>query len=125
MAEFNQTKGNSFHAEGPQTKVSTMQSSVDEMQEAMKRIQQAASMAGVSMAEAISALKNIYTIPGNEKPVKVAFEGAPISAQEALVKMAEAMREAKEQEKKNHYLEDFEIPHYDFEDMDIEHFIDF
>lgn len=74
MAEFNQTKGNSSHAEGPQTTVSTMQNSVDEMQEAMKRIQQAASAAGVSMAEAVSALKNIYTVPGNEKPVKVAFE---------------------------------------------------
>lgn len=113
------------HAEGHQTKVSTMQSSVNEMQEAMKRIQQAASMAGVSMAEAVSALKNIYTVPGNEKPVKATFEGAPISAQEALVKMAETMREAKEREKKNPYLEDFEIPHYDFEDMDIEHLIDF
>ena len=102
-----------------------MQSSLNEMQEAMKRIQQAASIAGVSMAKAVSALKNIYTVPGNEKPVKVAFEGAPISTQEALVKMAEAMQEAKERKKKNPYLEDFEIPHYDFEDMDIEHLIDF
>ena len=117
--------GHYSHAEGCQTKASAMQNSVNEMQEAMKRVQQVASAAGVSMTEAVSALKNIYTVPGNEKPVKVAFEGAPISTQEALVKIAEAMREAKEREKKNPYLEDFEIPHYDFEDVDIEHLIDF
>lgn len=102
-----------------------IQSRIDELQEAMKKLQYAASTAGVSMTDAISALKNVYTVPGNEKPVKVAFEGAPISTQEALVTMAEAMRKAKEKEKKNPYLEDFEIPHYDFEDINIKDLIDF
>lgn len=117
---------NYSHAEGYQTKISSLQNSVDEMQEAMKRIQQAASTAGVSITEAVNILKNIYTVPGNEKPIKVAFEGAPCSTQQALVKLTQAMKEFKEQEeKKNPYLEDFEIPHYDFEDIKIKDLIDF
>lgn len=31
----------------------------------------------------------------------------------------------KKQEKKNPYLDDFEIPHYEFEDIDIKNLIDF
>ena len=118
--------GSCSHAEGYSNRISSLQSSVDEMQNAMKKIQQAASTAGVSMGEAISALKNIYTVPENEKPIKGAFEGESCSAQQALVKLAQAMKEFKEQEeKKNPYLEDFEIPHYDFEDMKIKDLIDF
>lgn len=110
------TKELASKAEEYQTKISSLQSSVDEMQEAMEKVQRIARKSGRSTEEAISALKNIYIVPSKEKPVKVIFESAPT---------VKTIRENKEREKKNPYLEDFEIPHYDFEDMDIEHLIDF
>lgn len=123
--------GNYSHAEGYQTKLSSLQNSVDEMQEAMRRLQRTASAAGVSMTEAVNALKNIYIVPGNEKPVKVAFEDAPCSTQQVLVTMAQVAKEEKEQEKQisqsdeSRLYKDFEIPHYDIEMTDISTSIDF
>lgn len=127
VGDFSYAASHCSHVEGYSNKTSLLQNSFDETQEAMKRVQQAASTAGVSMVEAVNALKSVYnTVPGDEKPVKVTFEGAaPSSSQEALIKIEKAMREAKEREKKNPYLEDFEIPHYDFENMDIKSLIDF
>lgn len=112
------------HAEGFQTKATTMQSSLDEMQEAMKRIQQAASTAGVSMTEAVAALRNIYkSCQGNTESINT-INTLEQKTQEPLVKMAQALKEEK-QLSKNPYLEDFEIPHYDFEDTEIKDLIDF
>lgn len=123
---YSKAGGNCSYAEGLSNTLSSSDykqyqqvHKLDELSEALKDIAKAASIAGVSMQEAVNALKNIYTVPGNEKPVKVAFEGAPISTQEALIEMAEVMREAKEREEINPYLADFDIPHYDFEDMKI------
>ena len=87
--------------------------------EAFKAIANAASKAGVSMSEATSALRSIYACGlGNAKTTR------ELQAIETLKTMALAATQEK-QEKKNPYLEDFEIPHYEFEDMDIKNLIDF
>ena len=112
------------HTEGHQNKTSAMQNSFNEMQEAMKKLQHAASAAGVSMTEAATALGNIYkSCQGNAESIN-AINTLEQKTQEPLVKMAQALKEEKRLPK-NPYLEDFEIPHYDFEDMDIKNLIDF
>lgn len=76
------------------------------------------------MTEAIAALKNIYqSTQGNVECINV-INTMNKKTQEPLVKMAQALKEEK-QLPKNLYLEDFEIPHYDFEDMEIKDLIDF
>lgn len=87
--------------------------------EAFKAIADAASKAGVSMSEAASALRSIYACGlGNAETTR------ELQAMETLKTMARATLQEK-QEKKNPYLEDFIIPHYEFEDMDIKNLIDF
>ena len=98
--------------------------------EALKAIADAASKTGMSMSEAISALHSIYAFGGNASSIDTALEsmqnGTKLQQKQAenLYKMARsAIKE--NQEKKNPYLEDFKIPHYEFEDMDIKNLIDF
>lgn len=111
-------------AEGYQNKTSAMQNSFNEMQEAMKKLQHAASTAGVSITEAIAALGNVYkSCQGNTESINT-INTLEQKTQEPLVKMAQALKEEK-QASKNPYLEDFEIPHYDFEDTNIKDLIDF
>ena len=97
--------------------------------EAFKAIADAASKAGVSMSEAISALHSIYAFDGNAS-IDTALQSMQNNTKlqqkqaEHLYKMARSAIEEK-QEKQNPYLEDFAIPHYEFEDMDIKNLIDF
>ena len=87
--------------------------------EAFKAIANAASKAGVSMSEAASALRSIYACGlGNAETTR------ELHAMETLKTMAQATLQEK-QKKQNPYLEDFEIPHYEFEDIDIKNLIDF
>lgn len=96
--------------------------------EAFKAIADAASKAGISMSEAISALHSIYAFGGNASIdiVQSMQNDTKLQQKQAenLYKMARSAIEEK-QEKKNPYLEDFAIPHYEFEDMDIKNLIDF
>ena len=99
----------------------------DEMNEAMKKLQHAASIAGVSMQEAVAALSNLYkTMQGNIECFNMVSK-----IEEPVVKMAQALKEEKEQEKQisqsdePRLYEDFEIPHYDIEIADISTSIDF
>lgn len=92
------------------------------MQEAMETIAKTASMVGVSMQEAAAAFQNLYTIGGNAKPIQLITEMEKKENQE----YRETITPQKEKtETKNPYLEGFDIPHYDFEDMDIKDLIDF
>lgn len=121
---YSYAEGVYSHAEGYSNTASSMQSSFDEMQEAMRKIQRVASAAGVSMTEAVAALGNIYkSCQGNAESINT-INTLEQKTQEPLVKMAQALKEEK-QLPKNPYLEDFEIPHYDFEDMEIKDLIDF
>lgn len=87
--QMSYASSNCSYAEGCQTKPSSLQNSVDEMQEAMKKIQRAASAAGVSMAEAIAALKNIYqSTQGNAECINT-INTINQKTQEPLVKMAQ------------------------------------
>lgn len=101
-----------------------IQSQIGGLQEAMKKLQYAASTAGVSMTEAVAALENIYkSCQGNAESINT-INTLEQKTQEPLIKMAQALKEEK-QLSKNPYLEDFEIPHYDFEDTNIKDLIDF
>lgn len=93
--------------------------------EAMKRIQHTASIAGVSLKEAEAALNNLCEATQRNTECINALNTLDKKTQEPLIKMAQALKEEKQQEQKNPYLEDFEIPHYDFEDIDIKNLIDF
>ena len=117
--------GHYSHVEGTSTSRRTnLENHMAEMTEAMKKLQYAASTAGVSMTEAIAALGNIYkSCQGNAESINV-INTLEQKTQEPLVKMAQALKEEK-QLSKNPYLGDFEIPHYDFEDIDIKDLIDF
>jgi hypothetical protein len=92
------------------------------MQEAMETIARTASMAGVSMQEAAAAFQNLYAIGGNAKPIQLITESEKKQSQEYREAIAPQQTKA---ETKNPYLEGFDIPHYDFEDMDIKDLIDF
>ena len=72
------------------------------------------------MAEAVAAFQNIYAIGDNAK--KLITENEKKQNQEYRDAIAPQKTKA---ETKNPYLKDFEIPHYDFEDMDIKDLIDF
>lgn len=102
-----------------------IQNQISDLQEAMQKISKAASAAGVSMAEATSALANIYNqTQGNAESINTINTLDP-TTQEPIIKMAQALKEEKQSRQKNPYLEDFEIPHYDFENMEIKNLIDF
>lgn len=99
----------------------------NEINEAMKKLQHTASIAGVSMQEAVAALSNLYkTMQGNTECFNVVSK-----IEEPVVKMAQSLKEEKEQEKEVSYREEsrlyeyFEIPHYDIEIVDISTSIDF
>lgn len=83
--------------------------------EAFKAIANAASKAGVSMSEAASAFHSIYTC---------GLDNAKIIQELQSIETLKTMAQEK-QENKNLYLKDLEIPHYEFEDMDIKNLIDF
>lgn len=87
--------------------------------EAFKAIADVASKAGLSMSEAVSALHSIYTCGlGNAKTTQ------ELQAMETLNTMAQTAVQEKAA-KKNLYLEDFKIPHYDLDDIDIKNLMDF
>lgn len=88
------------------------------MQKAADAIRRAASNVGVSMAEAVAALQNIYAIG----EIQLITENEKEQSQEYCEAITPQKTKA---ETKNPYLKDFEIPHYDFEDMDIKDLIDF
>ena len=95
------------------------------MSEAMRIIAHTASAAGVSMQEAVAALQSLYALGGNNSPdtaLQSMQNGTRLQQKqvENLYKMMTC-----KQEKKNPYLDDFEIPHYEFEDIDIKNLIDF
>lgn len=98
-----------------------IQGQISSLQESMQKIQQAAVAAGISVSEAVKVLNKAYkACQGNADSINT-INTLDLSIQKPIEKMAQAMQE----EKKNPYLGDFEIPHYDFEDMDIKNIIDF
>ena len=97
----------------------------NEINEAMKKLQHTASIAGVSMKEAVAALSNLYkTIQGNTECFNVVSK-----IEEPVVKIAQSLKEEKEKEvsyrEESRLYEHFEIPHYDIEIVDISTSIDF
>lgn len=99
------------------------------MSEAMRIIAHTASTAGVSMQEAVAAFQSLSALGGYaniDTALQSMQNGTKLQQTQAenLYKMARSAVEEK-QEKKNPYLEDFEIPHYEFEDMDIKNLVDF
>lgn len=92
------------------------------MQEAMEAIARAASTAGVSMKEAAAALQSLSIISDNANLARLITENGKKQSQEYREVIAPQKTKA---ETKNPYLADFEIPHYDFEDMNIKDLIDF
>ena len=98
--------------------LNTYSNYVNAIQKAADNIGRVASNVGVSMAEAVAAFQNIYAI-GEIKPIT---ENEKKQNQEYRDAIAPQKTKA---ETKNPYLKDFEIPHYDFEDMDIKDLIDF
>ena len=90
---------------------------LDEVSEALRDISKAASIAGVSMQEALAALENFYKLGGNaDKPIKLITE--KLAKEQKSAETIYTMAKAKVEET-NPYLADFDIPHYDFEDMKI------
>lgn len=91
----------------------------DELSEALRDIAKAASTAGVSMKEALSALESFYKLGGNaDKPIKLITE--KLAEKQKSAETLYTMAQAKIKENSvNPYLADFDIPHYDFEDMKI------
>lgn len=96
----------------------TLSKGANTLQEAMEAIAHTASRVGVSMAEAVAALQNIYAI-GEIQPITENEKKQNQEYREAI------MLQKPKAETKNPYLTDFEIPHYDFEDMNIKDLIDF
>ena len=88
------------------------------MQEAMEAIARTAALVGVSMKDAVAAFQNIYAI-GEIQPITENEKKQSQEYREAI------MLQKPKAETKNPYLTDFEIPHYDFEDMNIKDLIDF
>lgn len=109
------TTGHYAHAVGRSNYANTMQ-------EAIETMAKTASMAGISIQEAATAFQNLYAIGGNAKPIRLITEGEKKQNQEYHEAIAPQKTKA---ETKNPYLEGFDIPHYDFEDMDIKDLIDF
>lgn len=123
-----QTSGYS-HAEGKQSMATGhyahavgRSNYANTMQEAIETMAKTASMAGVSMQEAATAFQNLYAIGGNAKPIQLITENEKKQNQEYREAIAPQKTKA---ETKNPYLEGFDIPHYDFEDMNIKDLIDF
>ena len=101
-----------------------IQAQISDLQQALQKIAKASSAVGVFMQEAMAALGNVYkSCQGNAESINT-INTLEQKTQEPLIKMAQALKEEK-QISKNSYLEDFEIPHYDLEDMDIKNIIDF
>ena len=92
------------------------------MQEVMETIARTASLAGVSMQEAAAALQSLSAIGVNANLARSIIEIGKEQSQEYREVIAHQKTKA---ETKNPYLADFEIPHYDFEDMNIKDLIDF
>lgn len=92
---------------------------LDEVSEALRDIAKAASIAGVSMQEALAALENFYKLGGNasaDKSIKLITE--KLAKEQKSAETLYTMAKAKVEET-NPYLVDFDIPHYGFEDMTI------
>ena len=99
------------------------------MSEAMCMIADTASAVGISMQDAVAAFQSLCAFGGNtniDTALQSMQNGTTFEQKQAkdLYKMARHVIE-ENQEKKNPYLEDFEIPHYEFEDMNIKNLIDF
>ena len=84
----------------------------------MEAIARTAALVGVSMKDAVAAFQNIYAI-GEIQPITENEKKQSQEYREAI------MLQKPKAETKNPYLTDFEIPHYDFEDMNIKDLIDF
>ena len=98
----------------------------DSASEAMKRISKAASMTGVSLSEAISALQSLYACGLNNQTLESLEKGTQLQQKQAetLHRLAQAKIHETEKPKKS-LFEDFEIPHYDLDDIDIKNLMDF
>lgn len=99
------------------------------MSEAMRIIANTASTAGISMQEAVAAFQSLFALGGNsslDTALQSMQNGTKLQQKqvENLYTMARS-NAIKKQEKKNPNLDDFEIPHYEFEDIDIKNLIDF
>lgn len=121
---YSKASGNCSYAEGLSNTLSSSdykqyQSAhkLNEVSEALRDIAKAASIAGVSMQEALAALENFYKLGGNaDKPIKLITE--KLAEEQKSAETLYTMAKAKVEET-NPYLADFDIPHYDFEDMKI------
>ena len=90
---------------------------LDEITEALKTIQHAASIAGVSMKDACAAFESFYKLGGNaDKPIKLITE--KLAEEQKSAETLYTMARAKVEET-NPYLADFDIPQYSFEDIKI------
>ena len=98
------------------------------MSEAMRIIANTASTAGISMQEAVAAFQSLYAFGGNsslDTALQSMQNGTKLQQKQVENLYTMARNAIKKQEKKNPYLDDFEIPHYEFEDIDIKNLIDF
>lgn len=131
MPPENYASGSYSHAEGAQSfavghwnrnKEQELSYHTQQMSDALSHMAKVASMCGLSLTEAMSALQRLYSVGG--KASAMAEYAQEIEKTSAPAQKIETPR-APVQEKKNPYLQDFEIPHYDFEDIDLNNFIDF
>ena len=99
-----------------------MEAAQTNMTEALEKMATTAAKVGISTQEMINTLSEISkcTI---EDP-----DPDPVTVGSALKVISERIKDHQEKTAKsnlNPYLEDFEIPHYDFEDTDMKNLIDF
>jgi hypothetical protein len=105
---------------GEAERTSIMEAAQINMVETLEKIATTAEKVGISTQEMISALSEI------SKNIREDLD--PVTVGSALKIISERMKYHQEKTTKsnlNPYLEDFEIPHYDFEDVDMKNLIDF
>ena len=105
---------------GEAERTSVMEAAQTNMVEALEKMATTAAKAGISTQEMIDILSEI------SKRTREDLD--PVTIGSALKVVSERMKDHQEKTAKsnlNPYLEDFEIPHYDFEDTDIKNLIDF
>lgn len=103
---------------GEAERASVMEAAQTNMVEALEKMATTAEKVGISTQEMIDSLSKIFK-DTREDPVTVG------SAPKVVSERIKDHQEKTTKSNLNPYLEDFEIPHYDFEDTDMKNLIDF
>ena len=122
VGAMNYASGAHSHIEGYSNSTS---SSYSTFQDALEKIGKAASQCGVSMQEAINALTNSTSL-GNapidtlqEFSNYINIKAKPLDADASADAIKKINKEIKNSSEIEDVMKDFELPHYDFEDMDL------